>query len=191
MLRRFGLSAALLFGALNMDQAVRLYHLYARTGEALSAWGRIEDALCTIFMTGIASRNYNASHAAFFAIVSFDAKLSVADCAIRAALETQPAHLQHWVKLKNTLQKKKSIRNKLAHSQAVYNAARDEARLLPYYSVVGPVLPDWNGGWTVSNIEEYIIMFNEVNDMQIAFLKKLREDLDMWPTDWRPARPTE
>lgn len=162
--------------------------VFARTGEALHAWGRVEDSLCTIFMTAISSRNYKATHAAFFAIVSFDAKLSVADVAVRAALEAHTSHLEHWARLEKALRKKKAIRNKLAHSQTLYQRDRNEARLMPYYSVTGPALPEWNGGWTVSNIEAHIRAFADLNNEQIVFLKQLREDLGMWPTDWRPVQ---
>jgi len=162
-------------------------HVYARIGEALTAWSSVEDLVCTVFMCAISPRNHHAAQAAFFEVVSFDSKLSACDTAISIALKDHQTHLATWEAISRSLRKRKNIRNKLAHAQVLAHKDKPGARLFPYYSITEHEIPEWNGGWTPQNIATFIQDFIDIRNDLTAFIVQLRTDLDMWPTDWRPS----
>jgi hypothetical protein len=162
--------------------------IYAQVGSALNTWSGVEDGICSVFMTALSARNSEAAQRAFFKIISFDAKLSVCDVAIRTVLENHPAQLEVWVDIEKTLTKKKKIRNKLAHFQVVFNQEKDESRLFPYLSITSKELPDWNGGWSLKDIKLIDSEFGAVGGRLGSFIKQLRTELEMWPTDFRPVK---
>jgi len=62
----------------------------------------------------------------------------------------------------------------------------DHARLFPFHSLLDRSVPDWRGGWSAETIaiqtKDFFAVYRELTD----FIVRLRAELDMWPTDWRP-----
>jgi hypothetical protein len=102
-------------------------------------------------------------------------------------LRDRSTHLEAWKAIEKKLTAKRKIRNKMAHAQTLFNEDKGEARLFPFYSITDPQLPDWNGGWTAKNIVAFSSEFSALGSEIRQFLGHLREDLGMWPTDWRPG----
>jgi hypothetical protein len=92
-------------------------------GRALTSFGRVEHALCMVFCNCVNWEQSNPSESAFWAILSFEAKLNATDAVFSSRFpETHQHHAEHrsqWITLKNTLIRRNRIRNKIAHGVAV------------------------------------------------------------------------
>jgi hypothetical protein len=163
-----------------------LVRVYARIGEGLNAWAAVEDLVTAVFLVAISARNHDAARAAFHEVVSFDGRLSACNAAVQIALAKHHPHLAEWDAPRERLRKKKNIRNKLAHGQPLAHKGKPDWRYFPFYSINDDATPDWNGGWTLDRLKGFIQEFIDLRNDLTAFIKRLREDLGMWPTDWRP-----
>jgi hypothetical protein len=160
--------------------------VYARAGESLNIWSQVEDLVMAIFMSFISSRRPDAIRDAYMQIIAFEAKLSATDAAAKVALANSPAHMDRWIAIRKRLDSKRKIRNKIAHSQTLYNDTKKSARLFPFYSVIDPNL-DWNSGWQAKTLYDFGVEFVSLHSDLANLLSSMRDDLDMWPTDWRPT----
>lgn len=94
--------------------------LYTAVGIALSRWNRVEWSLCNLFSTCISADFSGASSRAYWAVLSFDAKLKMVDAAMRARCSSLPRFLSQWNKINNRLSTQNRVRNKIAHGTVMH-----------------------------------------------------------------------
>lgn len=96
--------------------------LYEEVGRALTLWSFIEEALCVLFARAIyPNRKTPIATAvqAYWAVLSFDAKLNMVDTAVRSRLLDDSKLMKSWNTLKNRLGEKSKKRNELAHGTVI------------------------------------------------------------------------
>lgn len=99
---------------------------YAAIGRALTVWSGLENDLCTLFCRCVGTAiSFPANHA-FWAVVSFDAKLKMTDAAMTSLFPEGHPIFGKWVKLKDHLHKKNRKRNEIAHGTLVSMPHRDK-----------------------------------------------------------------
>ena len=96
---------------------------YAALGKAITQWQHVEAAVGRIFSNAISITEHEATNHAFYAIISFDTKLYMTDCAVCASSITK-SKLDRWKPLYNKANRRNKRRNYLAH----YMLEIDETR---------------------------------------------------------------
>ena len=103
---------------------------YALLGQAVEHWSQVEDALCDVFVASIGidptdEDNCTVGAAGFYAVLSFEAKLSMTHATVCARFQDltldppRPHPLRvRWLTLHNRAINGGQTRNKLAHYQA-------------------------------------------------------------------------
>lgn len=99
---------------------------YAAIGRALTVWSGLENDLCLLFCRCVGTAVAFPANHAFWAVVSFDAKLKMTDAAMVALFPDSHPISAKWVKLKNHLHKKNRKRNEIAHGTLVSMPYRDK-----------------------------------------------------------------
>jgi hypothetical protein len=93
--------------------------LYCAIGYALTQWGTVEEALCSIYILATTfpatGATQPASGAAFWAIATFDGKLKMTDAAVAIRIAGSDDLKRKWRALFNNMGFKNKRRNDLAH----------------------------------------------------------------------------
>ncbi len=110
-------------------------------GESLAIWARVEDELSLIFINAIGAQQDTAARAVFYAVRSFEARLSVTQAAVGAIWPPLPGLIAaEWNALSNLLTRKAKARNALAHGGILELSINDgptNAYIDPFLNVTG------------------------------------------------------
>lgn len=101
------------------DRLADFENIFQQIGIALHTWARVEDELCRLFCFCFDPDNASPADQAFWAIVSFEAKLSMVGAVINARFNHKPDIKTDWLKLKDALVARNKARNKIAHGTVV------------------------------------------------------------------------
>lgn len=125
--------------------------IYAAIGNALVRWARLEYGVCQVFCEALSPAahdpngntltTFSPASDAFWATVSFDAKLKMTTAAVTARLTGSSQYasdslLKEWDKIAKRVGEKSRNRNKLAHGGMLWTANPDgsvKAEYVPYY----------------------------------------------------------
>jgi hypothetical protein len=110
--------------------------LYAAVGTAISAWSFLEESLCAIFVRAVITGPNAAigyASASFWAIESFQGKISMVDAAIRMRLAERPDVISLWEVIKKRAREKNSNRNELAHGTVMNFGKREDTYWVPSF----------------------------------------------------------
>jgi hypothetical protein len=92
--------------------------IYQLIGRALTEWSKVEETLSGLFALATIQRvddKIGPAACAFWAVLSFDAKLRMTDAALTFRLSDHEALVTEWHSLKKSLSKKAKKRAELAH----------------------------------------------------------------------------
>jgi hypothetical protein len=92
--------------------------LYQAIGAALTAWGKVEQALCDTYILCVvpqAAAPYAAAGASFWSVATFEGKLKMTEAAVTIWLREVPELSACWERTTIKLREKSKLRNKLAH----------------------------------------------------------------------------
>ncbi|HBY41463.1 MAG TPA: hypothetical protein DEH24_18680 [Alteromonas sp.] len=89
-------------------------NFYIAYGEALGAWANVEHSLSSVFEFHISSNELLVSHAVFWSLQGFRARLDVTTAAVESSGRS-PDAIEEWRKISTKLSRKSKSRNKLAH----------------------------------------------------------------------------
>jgi hypothetical protein len=104
---------------LSEDEEKQVDELYRQVGICLSAWNNVEYHLSTVFAAALASHAVGAIGNAFWSVHSFEARLELVHCTLRAEFEQDPVW-KPWLALRNkALRELNETRNKIAHGTVV------------------------------------------------------------------------
>lgn len=92
---------------------------YTAIGRALTAWGRVEDALCHVFCHAISKDRWTYTEKAYWAVASFDARLKMTDRLVKSRREGKKAALAKWGSVYDDVFAHNLIRNKIAHGSVL------------------------------------------------------------------------
>ena len=107
----------------------------ASIGNAITTWAAVEDELCKTFCSALTVRFDLPAIAAFFAIRSFEGKLSALEAAI-TSLDLPDIILDDWKRIYTALRTKNKKRNKIAHCSLLLLPHLDyECRIFPFFSM--------------------------------------------------------
>ena len=125
--------------------------IYAAIGNALVRWARLEYGVCQVFCealspaahdpNGNSITTFSPASDAFWATMSFEAKLKMTTAAVEARLSRPSQYasdslLAEWAKLAKRVGEKSRSRNKLAHGGMLWTTNPDgslRADYVPYY----------------------------------------------------------
>jgi hypothetical protein len=113
--------------------------LYLYVGKALSRWNLIEESLSgLLFYALVADPDEVAGPtlAAYWAVVSMEARLKMVDAALRFSLITAPDILKEWSLLHKKISDRISSRNMIAHGMVIrlYKSENDRVPyLIPHF----------------------------------------------------------
>ena len=95
--------------------------MYASIGQALTAWGRVEFELSRVYATTV-GENFpsDPAAAAFWEVVSFDARLKTVNVAVDRAVHRESLAAEQWLSLSTRCRKRNRRRNALAHGSVIY-----------------------------------------------------------------------
>lgn len=126
----------------------------AAIGEALTTWAVVEDDLCTTFVRALTAETNRPAVLAYFAIRSFEARLSAVNAAISGRYDLPKELHEEWESLSNKIRRKSKARNELAHCSLLsLNHRSDEVKIFPFFSMVEDFTPDPDEGKS-SKVEE-------------------------------------
>jgi hypothetical protein len=132
------------------DPSAEAEKIFIELGKALSRWSILEDTLCTAFCLATGNANTFPNSHAFWAIISFDAKLRMTHSVLTVRFRGNAEILSMWARAYSKLSRKKEKRNKLAHGTVVtFNfkpkgkAMESHTHLCPYYmSAMRKLVPE-------------------------------------------------
>ena len=102
---------------------------YATLGHAITQWASVERALFLLYCHTIGEPESAAPIAAYYSIISFNAKLTMVDNALIARYRSYPDVLKLWSPIKNYAGKRAKDRNELAGlPESLVAAASDSAK---------------------------------------------------------------
>jgi hypothetical protein len=107
-------------------------HLLQAVGKALHNWSLVEIQLATLFAHLSDIPDQKKAHAAFSAILSFEARLAVCD-RLMLLEEVDELHLEMWAKMFARLSKFYKKRHELAHF-SLHHTHKDEPVISPFYT---------------------------------------------------------
>jgi hypothetical protein len=99
----------------NAAEQAEVEEIAKAVGFAISEWGQLEHVLCSINAAAVRAPIYSLAHAAFYSIVSFQAKIKVLDAVFQMAFERDSSILEEWKALKKLARQLSEKRNGLAH----------------------------------------------------------------------------
>jgi hypothetical protein len=103
---------------------------------ATCVWGLVEDYLCNVLIAATRPHNEDGLTKAFYAIVATDGKIKMTDAAVSVALLGRTRLLARWGTLVNRLNRKRRLRNELAHCQVVTRYGKDDdVFLVPFFNL--------------------------------------------------------
>lgn len=95
--------------------------MYASIGRALTAWGRVEFEVSRVYSTAVGDGFPSApASAAFWEVVSFDARLKMVNVAIEHGVHSESLAAEQWLALSTRCRKRNRKRNALAHGSVIY-----------------------------------------------------------------------
>lgn len=169
--------------------------LHAAIGEAVCAWAGLEDRLCWLYAYALDIPEASSLAAkAFYPVVSFDARLKLADSILKHRLQDDDWALQKWKSLQAAIAKKNKIRNKFAHCQIhplYVNGDYRGTYLLPYYTMFslfdlttkdhkkfiegrGVSPPWWSSSFKLNDVKEQVGAFLDLSHQIYEFCNQLR-----------------
>lgn len=93
--------------------------LYTALGKALNVWSGVEYALCGVFCDCLNPYSASPAERAYWAVISFDARLEMVTEVIRGRFQHKPQLVVDWETIREHLKKRVRQRNKLAHSSVI------------------------------------------------------------------------
>ncbi|MDE2005238.1 MAG: hypothetical protein KGI51_01625 [Rhodospirillales bacterium] len=126
----------------NLPTPYQVKTFYAAVGQAIAAWQNVEAALYEVYRASTGARRPGAEAAAFFAVASARAKLTLTSAAVEFAALGEPEALKGWSALRNRVGKKTNRRNDIAHA-AVWILFHEKRRERKIY--LGPNAMDTRG----------------------------------------------
>jgi hypothetical protein len=93
--------------------------IYTALGRALNAWSGIEYDLCGVFCDCLNPQNASPADRAYWAVISFDARLEMVSEVIRGRFSHKPKIVEQWDAVREHLKKRVRQRNKLAHATVI------------------------------------------------------------------------
>ncbi|MEQ8403999.1 MAG: hypothetical protein RKE49_02795 [Oceanicaulis sp.] len=111
---------------------------YEAIGRALTSWADLENAVCLVFTRATIDDFSGTAEAAYWEVASFEARLKMTDAAVQARYTKHPECLRLWKTLYNACNRRKRVRNKLAHGQLVslgipWDESKNERYFSPFY----------------------------------------------------------
>jgi hypothetical protein len=138
------------------ESAAELAEMQRALGAAISAWGGIEGSLSLIFQRAVGRHRNVAGSAAFSAVLSYEAQLSMTNAAVQATFARDPELLAEWKALAKRIDKLRPRRNKLAHGQIVRETIMGKrltkTRFLPFFHMHHHHGTDAFEQWTVEQV---------------------------------------
>jgi hypothetical protein len=98
-----------------MDADNKRLDFFAAIGAAVTNWEYVEMALCRAFQRLSGTQNYFASNAAFYAVISADARCKMVDAAAKMTFFADREMLKEWELLEKKIRSQKTQRNHFAH----------------------------------------------------------------------------
>lgn len=112
-------------------------HLTSELGLAICAWSLVEDYLCDVLLAAVRPPDTTALIKAYYAVPNVDNKIRMVDAAVNRVLHDRPRILSAWGTLVNRMNRKRRLRNELAHRQVISNYQRSgvDVFLVPYFNL--------------------------------------------------------
>ena len=114
--------------------------LFQQIGISLNIWAKVESELCRVFCACFDSDNASPADQAFWAVISFEAKLAMVGAVIAARFNHKPDIRTDWGTIRDALVTRNKLRNKIAHGTVlrmrVYKKGKpkpSETFLSPYH----------------------------------------------------------
>jgi hypothetical protein len=104
---------------LAQERKIEEEKFYAAIGRALTIWSSVEDALCYVYCRAISRGEWTYTEKAYWAVVSFEARLKITDRLVKARLEGRVAALAEWLTIHDLIRDHNTERNKLAHGSVL------------------------------------------------------------------------
>lgn len=150
---------------------------YATLGHAITQWASVERALFLLYCHTIGEPESAAPIAAYYSIISFNAKLTMVDNALIARYRSYPDVLKLWSPIKNYAGKRAKDRNELAHNQLMIDPRIEGVashRLVSLIFNPNPVLKGKNPRLNVTQIAGLAVKFNDVARQMDDLFERLR-----------------
>lgn len=147
----------------SLDEYNKFYVAY---GEAMGAWSKVEHNLSAVFGFHSCSNDPKVSHAIFWSLQGFRARLDITTAAIEAS-NRSPSAIEEWRKISAKLSKKSKSRNKLAHFSPCFGRKREG---LDYQMFLGDPQSPFSG--TIIRQEEldkWTIVFEQLGQETMEF----------------------
>ncbi len=108
-------------------------YLLSELGLAICMWSLVEDYLCDVLVATIDATNKTPFVESYYAVPSVENKIRMTNAALGVAAKGRKTLLSKWGTLLNRLNRKRKLRNELAHCQVIgqYHP-RTEVFLVPY-----------------------------------------------------------
>lgn len=103
---------------------------FEAVGRAMGTWSRVENQLYETFLlsVGLPEAHFTSAAAAFYSVISFQARLEMTDCAFRLSFGGSEFEAE-WLKLVEIIRTKAKHRNEIAHYVPVQDHQEKAGRI--------------------------------------------------------------
>jgi hypothetical protein len=133
-------------------------------GAAISAWARIEGALCWLFSQACNPRRTWVGQEIFQSVISHEVRVDMTNAAVKTYFRSQKHVLDEWTIILTKLKSARKLRAKLAHAQIVQFGGKGPTKtyVMPFHYLESHKSPEAYEKHTLKQIDSYAKSFIEL-----------------------------